>query len=263
MADNFKTAPSFRLAQSVNSLEFNIKSYVASESILPPSILPPGFLKSGAQGFYEALCAKPEPHTELCQIMKDEGSDKAIYHNYTILYHALMEGLRGQEITFVEVGLGTNNQDVVSHMRADYPVGASLAGWRRYFGPKSRIFGGDIDERILFEREGLVTHYIDQLDPDAIVRFFRRNGIAENGADVILDDGLHRFHANTCFLLSSWSFLKPNGLFIIEDIHKSDFPRLCSFVESLSLSADMACFELPSHMKEDNRILCLQKSARK
>lgn len=257
-----KTQASFRLTESVNRLPFNTESYVGNCSKLPASSVPMGLVREQAHRYFETLCSKPDPHTELCEIMKSEGSDKAIYHNYTILYDAFFGSLRNKGITFAEVGLGTNNQDVVSHMRADYPVGASLSGWVRYFGPFAKIVGGDIDERILFEREGMVTDYIDQLDPDAINGFFTRNEIAEQGADVILDDGLHRFHANICLLLSSWKFLKPGGLYIIEDILKSDYERLCNFLESLALGADMACFELPSLSKEDNRVVCLQKTSR-
>ena len=41
-----------------------------------------------------------------------------------------------------------------------------------------------------------------------------------DGFDIIIDDGLHEFHANKCFFENSIEKLNPGGFYIIEDIGK-------------------------------------------
>ncbi len=38
--------------------------------------------------------------------------------------------------------------------------------------------------------------------------------------DIFIDDGFHSFEANTNLFKSSFKFLKKNGFYIIEDIHR-------------------------------------------
>jgi hypothetical protein len=157
-------------------------------------------------------------NTELCQIMTKYGSDKGNgkWHNYTIVYNELFKDLKSKALNIFEVGLGTNNTDVPSNMGVYGKPGASLRGWRDYFNHENtKIFGGDIDTRVLFEEEKIKTYYIDQLKGDVIKNTMSK---IEEDFDIIIDDGLHDYEANITFMVNSFHKLKINGYFIIEDI---------------------------------------------
>lgn len=158
--------------------------------------------------------------TELCRIMNHERSDKGNgWHNYTQLYYFLLKDLKDKELNIFEVGIGTNNTDVASNMSKNGMPGASLRGWRTFF-PKSFVYGADIDQRILFTEERIKTFYVDQLKPNTIKEMWAKIGSQQ--FDLIIDDGLHTYEANTTFLEHSFARLKPGGLYIIEDIVLTD-----------------------------------------
>ena len=97
---------------------------------------------------------------ELLRILFDDfGSDKAelgYHHIYSRLFP------KPQKISNVfEIGLGTNNLDVPSNMGKDGVPGASLLAFQDFF-PNADIHGADIDKRILFDRDRIHTHYVDQ-----------------------------------------------------------------------------------------------------
>jgi hypothetical protein len=156
------------------------------------------------------------PRCDLCRIMTQYGSDKGDgWHNYTLLYDFLFRRRRFEVRKVFEVGLGTNNVDVPSNRGPDGSPGASLRGWRDYF-PEAEIFGADIDRRVLFSEPRISTFYVDQLDPAAIAAMW--NEIGQTDFDIIVDDGLHTFEANSCFLLHSFHRLRNFGYYVIEDI---------------------------------------------
>ena len=156
------------------------------------------------------------PMTELCEIMTKEGSDKGSgWHNYTLLYHFLFRHRRYEIRSVFELGLGTNFGDVPSNMGKGGVPGASLRGWRRYF-PRARILGADIDARVLFTEDRISTYHVDQLCPKAIDNLWRK--ISDERFDIIIDDGLHTFDANSIFFEHSVGKLKSAGYYIIEDI---------------------------------------------
>jgi tetratricopeptide (TPR) repeat protein len=156
------------------------------------------------------------PHTELCDIMNGHGSDKASgWHNYTLLYHFMFHQRRNRVRSLLELGIGTNFTDIPSNMGEQGRPGASLRGWRDYF-PEAEIVGADIDRRILFSEERISTHYVDQLSPEAIDELWAAT--LQAPFDVIIDDGLHTFEANSLFMERSFGKLAENGLFVIEDI---------------------------------------------
>ena len=106
--------------------------------------------------------------TEMCCVMAEFGSDKA-KNNYTPAYSALFNDRRDQHLRIFELGLGSNNPDVLSNMGVFGAPGASLRGWRELF-PHALVYGADIDRRILFEEDRIKTFYCDQLDHLRFVR---------------------------------------------------------------------------------------------
>ena len=70
-----------------------------------------------------------------------------------------------------EVGIGTNNLDVPSNMGENGKPGASLKMWRNYF-KKAKIYGADIDTRILFNSNKIKTYYVDQYSKKSIKKMW-------------------------------------------------------------------------------------------
>lgn len=199
-----------------------------------------------------------EAPTPLCEIMKRHGSDKSTWHNYAKTYHMLFSEMRWKNIAIFEMGLGTNNTMLASNMGEDGVPGASLRAWKEYF-ENADIFGADIDRSILFQEERIKTFWCDQTDPAAIYDMWESEGLRGNKMDIIIDDGLHEYHANLAFFEASISKLKPDGIFIIEDLTEETARR---FRESMDLlqqkhSCHMEILELPyaGNLGGDNRLL--------
>ena len=159
---------------------------------------------------------------ELKELMTKYGSDKGNlnkHHNFADLYSSIFSGNRGNIKNFLEVGLGSNNINVLSNVGYDGKPLASLRAWRDYF-PNAQIYGADIDSDILINEERIKTFFVDQTKPDTIIEMLKK--IDCNEFDVILDDALHTFEANICLFENTYSNLKYNGIYIIEDIYYKD-----------------------------------------
>lgn len=179
-------------------------------------------------------------NTILCKIMFRNGTDKGMYagiskHNYTPVYHALLKNSIKFNIRVFELGIGTINPNIESNMGSNGKPGASLRGWKEYF-KKGHIFGADIDESILVNEERINTYYCDQTNPHSIkVMWNSHIELAEN-FDLIIDDGLHTFDANKCFLENSFYKLRNSGLYIIEDVVKSELNNWNIFLKDFNLN---------------------------
>lgn len=92
----------------------------------------------------------------------------------------------------LEIGIGTNNTDIISNMGKEGTQGASLRAFRDYF-KSANIFGADFDKRILFKEKSISTMYVDQTDPESLDKLFIR---INKKFDLIIDDGLHAIHTN-------------------------------------------------------------------
>ena len=160
--------------------------------------------------------AAAERLKELCD---HYGSDKA-QHKYHLLYGSLFAE-RKSITSVLEVGLGTNNLDVVSNMGVDGKPGASLRAFREFF-PQARIFGADVDRRILFAEERIATFFVDQTNPGSFA------GLAEavdaTEFDLIIDDGLHSPNANLATVLFGLDRLKAGAFLVVEDIAPAALP---------------------------------------
>ncbi len=143
------------------------------------------------------------------------GSDKG-WHNYTPLYSALFRDFSDERLRILELGLGTNNLDVLSNMGVFGAPGASLRGWHQLF-PHALVYGADIDRGILFQEDGIKTFYCNQLDRSSIRELWSHSDL-QGGADIIVEDGLHTFEANISFLEESLDHLRPGGVYVTEDI---------------------------------------------
>ena len=158
---------------------------------------------------------------ELELLFNKHGSDKAWDHNYHHLYGSFLGPRRYDTLRVLEIGLGTNNPDVVSTMGKNGIPGASLRAFRDFL-PNAEIFGADIDEPILFKEDRIETYYVDQTQPDSFNDLLLNLGI--EGFDLVIDDGLHAPNANIATLAFALHILNPNGWFVVEDIKTESLP---------------------------------------
>ena len=156
----------------------------------------------------------------LAKVLNDNRSDKAYPHNYHILYSYIFDKLdRSEDLKLLEIGIGTNNQDLVSSMGYNGRPGASLYAFRQYL-PYAEIFGCDIDRNILMQDDRIKTCFVDQLDAstfDGVVNTF-----GNQKYDLIIDDGLHSIGANFNTLLFGLDNVNDNGWIVIEDIGRNN-----------------------------------------
>ena len=159
----------------------------------------------------------------LGNILKCHLSDKSTAHVYHILYSYIFHQLgKDAPLKLLEIGLGTNNPKLISSMGATGRPGASLYAFREYL-PNASLYGGDIDQNILFEDNSITTRYVDQMKQSTFAIF---DGLY----DVIIDDGLHSIAANFNTLLFALEHLKVGGWFVVENIPLIDNFNAIDFI---------------------------------
>ena len=152
--------------------------------------------------------------------MTNMGQTKEVLEKIHIfIHHFMMRFLRKkkEEIKLIlECGIGTADTNLHSNMGVNARPGASLKVYRDYF-INAQIHGADIDKNILFSSDRISTHYVDQLNILSINEMWKSIGF--DNFDLIIDDGMHSLDANYNFFINSFSKLKKNGIYIIEDVH--------------------------------------------
>jgi len=169
---------------------------------------------------------------QLTDLMNLSGSDKGgrnNHHNFASYYSEIFFHKRNDIKNFLEIGLGTNDTSVLSHMGLNGIPLASLRAWRNYF-KNANIYGADIDKNILKNEDRIETFYVDQTDPITIKEMFKN--IGEKKFDIILEDGLHEYNANICFFENAIEYLEPNGTYIIEDVNYKDQDKFIKYFEN-------------------------------
>ena len=153
--------------------------------------------------------------SELAKVFINNRTDKSSGHNYHHLYSYILNEFNNKKINILEIGMGTNNPELVSTMGYNARPGASLYSFREYY-TNANIYGADIDKNILFNDERINTCYVDQLDEKSFNNIKQTFGNIEY--DLIIDDGLHSIGANFNTLLFALDNIKVNGWIVIEDI---------------------------------------------
>ena len=122
------------------------------------------------------------------------------WQHYFEIYDRHLARFRDRDITLVEIGVAG---------------GGSLEIWRRYFGPKARIVGLDVNPDCKrFESPGTRVFIGSQGD-----EAFLEKLAAEIGPiDVLIDDGSHRFEHQLATFRALFKHIRPDGLYVCEDI---------------------------------------------
>jgi len=200
-----------------------------------------------------AFCKKNNKIAEskkLKKLFDYYGSDKSTIHNYHLVYASLFQKVNNPK-KVLEIGLGTNNVQILSNMGPLGRPGASVRAFRDYF-KKANIFGADIDSKILFKEKRIKTYYVDQASILSMKKLFKKK-IGKN-FDLIIDDGLHAPYTNLNFILVCLDKLKKNGWMIIEDIPFQTKPiwRIICFI----LNVKEKCFLIKT---KNCYVFCLNK----
>lgn len=151
--------------------------------------------------------------TELRKIFDKYGADKGYKHHYDTVYDPLFAPKKDEKINFLEIGIWK---------------GLGMESLRDYF-PKGRIYGVDIFTRIKPEEVSVLqksrTRWLkaDSTDPKTYGLLREQFNIQ---FDYILDDGAHWPAANKLTFRHTKNFLKPGGLYIIEDVWPLDIMML-------------------------------------
>ena len=137
---------------------------------------------------------------ELCN--KFETDKCSNLHNYIEIYENYFSSLRYSTEKLFEIGILS---------------GASHLMWKEYFH-KAEIYGIDIEDCSRLEKEGIHTFIADQANRDDLKKFITTYG---EGYDIIIDDGGHTMEQQQVSFGYLFKYLKPGGLYIIEDVHTS------------------------------------------
>ena len=158
--------------------------------------------------FADELRAKPrDTLTRLCnQYQTDKGDRIAGCHGYAAIYHSLFACFRDKEISLCEIGLcRTADRSTIKT--------PSLSVWRDYF-PRAQLFGFDIDD---FSTVKIPNCLIVRGDSSSRQDL---RALGELGPfDIVIEDASHASHHQQITLATLFPFMKPGGLFCIEDLH--------------------------------------------
>jgi hypothetical protein len=142
----------------------------------------------------------------LDEIAKKYGTDKSSeVHNFCVKYEKYLPFKRDEKLRILEIGILD---------------GKSLKMWKEYFF-NSHIVGIDINpECKQYEEERISVEIGSQIDGDFLLRLSQQYG----PFDMILDDGSH-LNEHVIFSFEHlFSFLKSQGVYIVEDMVTSYWP---------------------------------------
>lgn len=150
------------------------------------------------------------------------------WNHYFNIYERHFSRFRGKEIVVLEIG--------VFH-------GGSLQLWKKYFGPKAKIYGIDINPDCkAFEEEGIEIFIGSQSDRS----FLRELKSKIPAIDVLIDDGGHTMQQQIVSFEELYDHVKPHGTYLCEDLHTSywldfggGYKRMGTFIEYSKNFIDM------------------------
>ena len=97
-----------------------------------------------------------------------ENSKNCKYH---LIYGEILSRLGVKNpLNILEIGLGSHNSSIVSHMEPNFTPGASLRAFRDV-AKSSQIYGADIDREILFSDKRIQTAYVDCMSSNQMGQF--------------------------------------------------------------------------------------------
>lgn len=122
-------------------------------------------------------------------------------HTYTKAYEKLLGEYRHTAMRVLEIGVN---------------AGGSLRMWEEYF-EFARISGFDIRPEVLFNAGRIKCYLADQSNAQSLLNAVY-NIHLQPSFDLIVDDGSHELQHQLITMKTLLPFLKPDGLYVIEDV---------------------------------------------
>jgi hypothetical protein len=162
-------------------------------------------------------------------------TDKAWRHGYMDFYEQFFAPIRNDVKKVIEIGVLN---------------GSSIKTWLEYF-PNATIYGIDcypLPEVLQHERFVFITK--DALKEDVYGIF------SDEDIDIVIDDGSHLMSHQQDTLKYYWPKIKPNGYFVMEDLHTSFVGEssITKFIDRLPTTYDILVNNLDSQDVELNAI---------
>lgn len=133
--------------------------------------------------------------------------------------------------------------------------GASLRVWRDFF-PNAQIYGGDIDDTILFTEERIKTFKLDQTKITSIEEFLSK---IEEEIDIIIDDGLHEFSGAITLFENAFLRLANGGIYVIEDVAQRDIVKFSNYFSARSYKVEFIAMYRALLNLDDNFLIVVRK----
>jgi 8-demethyl-8-(2-methoxy-alpha-L-rhamnosyl)tetracenomycin-C 3'-O-methyltransferase len=144
----------------------------------------------------------------LDELALKHGTDKSsLLHGYADTYERYLEPLRNEPITLLELGWG-------GHEAPDQG-GESARMWREYL-PLASVNVVDLHHKSNMV-EGVTYWHGAQQDPTLMARIHGAVG----AFDVIIDDASHQSSLTIRSFEILYPYLRPGGLYVVEDTHAS------------------------------------------
>ncbi|MFI5175967.1 MAG: class I SAM-dependent methyltransferase [Terriglobia bacterium] len=142
------------------------------------------------------------------------------WKHYLEIYDRHFSRFRGTDVHLVEIGVFD---------------GGSLQMWKSYFGPRSRIYGVDVDPNCKQLEEEQISIFIgDQSDE----KFLRVLAKTLPRIDILIDDGGHKMNEQIITFDVLFPHIDKEGIYVCEDLHTSywkkfggGFRRKGTFIE--------------------------------
>ena len=123
------------------------------------------------------------------------------WKHYFEIYDRHFARFKGADVNVVEFGVYQ---------------GGSLQMWKHYFGPKSRIFGVDINPHCKQAEEERIQVIIGNQEDRSFLRTLARE---LPRIDILIDDGGHWPKQQIATFEELFPAIQPNGVYLCEDIH--------------------------------------------
>ena len=157
-------------------------------------------------GFYSRRFEFMKKLTEIANRHRtDKGTVQGEAHGFTEFYEPYWDAYKGKEnLTVLEIGVQS---------------GHSLETIEEFFEGKAQVYGIDINDGYQPTKPNIHTYICDQGDEGQIRKFL--NKIGNIKFDIIIDDGSHQFVHQMTSLFAFMDSVKPDGIYVLEDLHTS------------------------------------------
>lgn len=174
--------------------------------------------------------------TELCDLAYKYGTDKCpkLGHSYTPVYYKLFKDKRKVFKKVLELGIGSAK--TMQYVPSHYQLGASLKMWRDFF-PNAQIYGVDRHSSCMFEDKRITTVQLDMNWRSSMRSLIEKTG---SDIDLLIDDGSHKFEAQSYLLKHLLPLVNKGVIYVIEDSKSPDL--LKDLAVSLGYRAESITF---------------------